>query len=68
MNPLRNPSKPGATPELSKNGEILTLDIPNDTLSQHYYHRDVAHAAEVKYENNKYTTPINVEFGSTESP
>ena len=42
-------------------------DIPNDTSNQHYHNRDVAHAAEVNYENNRYITPLNIEFGSTES-
>ena len=67
MNPPRNPSKPGATLEPSKNGEMLTSDILNDTSNQYYHRHDVAHATEVKYENNRYTTLLNVEFGSTES-
>ena len=42
-------------------------DIPKDTPNQHYHNRDVAHAAAVKYENNRYITPVNVEFGSNDS-
>ena len=43
------------------------LDNSNDTPNQHYHNRDEAHAIEVNYENNRYITPVNVEFGSTES-
>ena len=64
---LRNTSQPDETPEPPKNCEIPISDIPIDTPNQHYHNRDVALAAEVKYENNRYITPINVLFGSTES-
>ena len=64
---FRNTSQPDETPEPPKNYEIPISDIPIDTPNQHYHNRDVALAAEVKYENNRYITPINVSFGSTES-
>ena len=67
MRSLRNPTQPVETPEPPKNGEMPISDIPNDTPNQHYHNRDLAHAAEVKYEENRYITPVNVEFGSTES-
>ena len=50
-----------------KNDIMPISNIPDDTLNQHYYNCDVAHTVEVKNENNRYTTPVNVEFGSTES-
>ena len=64
---LRNPSQPDETLEPPQNGGMPISDIPNDTSNQHYHNRDVAHAAEVNYENNRYITPLNIEFGSTES-
>ena len=67
MNSLRNPFQPDETSEPSKNDNIPISDILNDTPNQYYHNCDVAHAAEVKYENNRYITPVNVEFGSTES-
>ena len=67
MRPQRKPSQPGATPEPSKNDEMTISNIFNDTTNQHCHHLDVAHAAEVKYENNRYITPVNVDFDSTKS-
>ena len=67
MSSLRNPSQPNETPGPPKNGGMPISDIPNDTPNQHYHNRDVAHAAAVKYENNRYITPVNVEFGSNDS-
>ena len=42
-------------------------DITDDIPNQHYHNRDVAHDAVVKYDNNRYITPVNVEFGSNDS-
>ena len=67
MSSLRNPSQPDETLEPPKNGWMPISDIPDDTPIQHYHNRDVAHAGALKYEKNRYVTPINVEFGSTES-
>ena len=67
MSSLRNSPQPYETPGPPKNGEIPILVYPNDTPNQHYHNRDIAHAAKVKNENNRYITPVNVEFGSTES-
>ena len=67
INSPRNLSQPDETQEPPKNGETLISDIPNDTPNQHYHNCDVAHATEVKYESNRYITPVNVKFGSTES-
>ena len=66
MSFLRNPSQPDETPEPPKNGGMPITDIPDNTPHQQYHNHDVAHAAEVKYENNPYITSVNVEFGSTE--
>ena len=63
MSSLRNPSQPDETSTPPKMAECF----PDDTSNQDYHNRDVAHAAEVKYKNNRYITPVNVEFGSTES-
>ena len=67
MNSLRNLFQPDKTPEPPKNGGISISDILNDTPNQHYHNRDVAHVAAVKYENNRYITSVNIEFGSNES-
>ena len=67
MSSLGNPSQPNKTPEPPKNGGMPILGITDDTPNAHYHNRDVAHAAAVKYENNRYITLVNVESGSTES-
>ena len=67
MSSLRNPSQPDETPEPPENGGMRITDIPDNTPHQQYHNRDIAHTAEVKYKNNPYITPVNVEFGSTES-
>ena len=67
MSSLRKPPQPDETLGTPKNGEMLNSDNPNVTPNHYYHNRDVAHAAEVKYENNRYITSVNVEFGSTES-
>ena len=67
MSSLRNPSQPDETQEPPKSGGMPISDIPDDTYNQYYHNYDVAQVAEVKYENNRYITPVNVEFGSTES-
>ena len=67
MSSFRNPSQPDETQEPPKSGGMPISDIPDDTYNQYYHNYDVAQVAEVKYENNWYITPVNVEFGSTES-
>ena len=67
MSSPRNPPQPDETPGPPKNGKIPISAYPNDTPNQYHHNCDVAHAAEVKYENNRYITPVNVEFDSTES-
>ena len=67
MSFLQKPPQSDETPGSLKKVEMLNSDNSNVTPNQHYHNRDVAHAAEVKYEKNRYITPINVEFGSTES-
>ena len=67
MSSIRIPSQFDETPEPPKNGGMNISDIFDDTPNQHYHNHDVEHAAEVKYENNRYITSANVEFGSTES-
>ena len=66
MSSLRNPPQPDETPG-PKNGKMPISAYPNDTPNQYHHNRDVAHPVEVKYENNRYITPVNVEFDSTES-
>ena len=62
----RNPKNTDETPQLPENGEIQK---PPDSTSQTFtdIERIIAHAAEVKFINNRYTTPITVKFGSSES-
>ena len=62
----RNPKNTDEIPQPPANGEIQQ---PTDSTSQTFtdIERIIAHAAEVKFINNRYTTPITVEFGSSES-
>ena len=63
---IRNPKEPDSTPQLPKNGKILiSTDSPPPSSTK--YERIIVHAAEVKFINNRYTIPITVEFGSSES-
>ena len=67
MSSLRNPSQPDENPGPPENGGMPISNIPNDIPNQHYHNRDVAHTTAVNYENNRYITPVNVEFDSNES-
>ena len=62
----RNPKNTDETPQPPENGEIKKSP---DSTSPTYTNleRIIAHAVEVKCINNRYTTPITVEFGSSES-
>ena len=63
---IRNPKEPDSTPQLPKNGKIL-ISTDSTPPSSTKYERIIVHAAEVKFINNRYTIPITVEFGSSES-
>ena len=53
-------------PQPPENGEIHIST--NSTTQPHTnYERIIAHAAEIKFTNNRHVTPITVEFGSSES-
>ena len=66
MSASRNPKNTDSTPQSPKNRETF---ISNNSTppSPTNYERIIAHAAEVKFINNCYVTPIIVEFGSSES-
>ena len=66
MSSSRNPKTPLRTPNHLNIEEFL---IPSDSTppTPTNYELIIAHAAEVKFINNRYTTPITVEFGSSES-
>ena len=55
-----------STPQPPENGEIL-ISTDSTPPSPTNYQHIIAHAAEPKFINNRYTTPITVEFGSSES-
>ena len=62
----RNPKNTAETPQPTENGVIKkSSDLTSSTSTS--YERIIAHAAEVKFINNRYTTLITVEFGSCES-
>ena len=58
MSPTRKPFKPS---------KKLTSNISNTTPNQEYQRHDVVYDAGVEFENNWYTTPVTVEFGSAKS-
>ena len=65
MSLSRNPKNIDETPQLPENGEIQkSSDSTSPTPTN--LERIIAHADEVKFINNRYTTPITVEFGSSE--
>ena len=66
MSLSRNPKKNDKTPQPPENGEIQKSPDSTSSTSTNL-ERIIAHAAEVKFINNRYTTPITVEFGSSES-
>ena len=55
-----------STPQPSGNDESPASNKTPQPASTNY-ERLIAHAEEVKFINNRYTTPITVEFGSSES-
>ena len=62
----RNPKDTTKTPQPPENGEIFIS--PNSTPpTPTNYERIISHASEVRFINNRYTTPITVEFGSSKS-
>ena len=62
----RNPKNTDETPQPPENREIQK---PPDSTAPTFTNleRIIAHAVEVKFINNRYTTPITVEFGSSKS-
>ena len=62
----RNCENADETPQPPENSEIQKSP-DNTSPTSTNYERIIAHAAEVKFINNRYTTPITVEFGSSES-
>ena len=66
MSLSQKPKKTDSTPDPPENGEIFIS--PNSTPpTPTNYERIISHASEVRFINNRYTTPITVEFGSSES-
>ena len=66
MSLIRNPENADETPQPPENSEIQKSP-DNTSLTFTNYERIIAHADEVKFINNRYTTLITVEFGSSES-
>ena len=60
----RDEENPGATSPSNKNDQMLESKKINPMTVQRFYERHVANAVEVKFVNNRYTTPITIEFGS----
>ena len=66
MSLSQKPKKTDSTPDPPENGEnFISTDSPPPYPTN--YERIIVHAAEVKFINNRYTTPITVEFSSSES-
>ena len=61
---IQNPKNTDTTPHPSGNGELpLFTKTPQPASTN--YERVIAHAAEVKFIYNWYTTPTTIEFGSS---
>ena len=60
-----NSKKPDESPPAVQNDKSNTTDSTNDPSTT--YERHIVHAAEIKFINDRYITPVTVEFGSTES-
>ena len=65
MSLSRNPKNTAETLQPPKNGEIL-ISPDSTPPTPTNYERIIAHAAEVKFISNRYTTPITFELGSSE--
>ena len=66
MSLSRKPENADENPQPPENGEIQkSPDTTSPTFTN--YERIIAYAAKVKFINNRYTIPITVEFGSSES-
>ena len=67
MNPPSNPKNHDATPSAIQDDQInqTTTFSPKDPSP--IYERRITHAAEIKFINDRYVTPITVKFGNSDS-
>ena len=67
MNPPSNPKNHDATSPSTQNDQIHQTPNSSTTDLPSTYDRKISHAAEVKFINDRYVTPVTVEFGSSDS-
>ena len=67
MNPPSNPKNHDATPSAIQNDQINQTTTSSTKDSSPTYDRKIAHAAEIKFINDRYVTPITVKFGNSDS-
>ena len=67
MNPPSNPKNHDATPSAIQNDQINQTTTSSTKDSPPTYDRKIAHAAEIKFINDRYVTPITVKFGNSDS-
>ena len=60
-----NSKNPGSNPPPLENCDLTLTDTHTSTPSKSNYEHIVVHAVEVKFFNNHYTTPVIIEFGSS---
>ena len=62
-----NSKNPGANPPPLENSDSVLIDTHTPTPPEPNRERIIAHVAEVKFINNRYATPVTIEFGSSDS-
>ena len=67
MNHSSNPKNHDATPSAIQDDQINQTTTFSTKDSSPTYERRIAHAAEIKLINDRYVTPVTVEFGSSDS-
>ena len=67
MNPPSNPKNHDATPSTIQNDQINQTTTFSTKDPPPTYDRRIAHAAEIKFINDRYVTPVTVEFSSSVS-
>ena len=60
-----NSKNPGSNPPPLENCDSTLADTHPATPSKSNCEHIVAHAIEVKFFNNRYTTPVTIKFGSS---
>ena len=66
MNPPSNPKNHDATPSAIQNDQINQTTTSSTKDPPPTYDRKITHTAKIKFINDRYVTPVTVEFGSSD--